>query len=145
MINYEQRDFEFLLTLGNKIVCQRLFNVPMFNHKTLNSLDVYEEIKYICLDISNDLKKKNTEYLLENESLFFLPESTEIIDDNETYSLKLSHKNAQFNERIFPSNHYHPKVRYSVDIREKIKGYLMNLTEVLSTKKPETTYLGQKL
>ncbi|MEY2910145.1 MAG: hypothetical protein RIT01_171, partial [Pseudomonadota bacterium] len=40
---------------------------------------------------------------------------------------------------------YHPKVRYAVDIRPKLRRILADLTEVLSYGNPETTYLQYQL
>lgn len=144
-MNKMERDFEFLLTLGNNIVCQRLFSVPNFNEKTLKSLELYDEIKFICLDMVKELKNKNAEYLLENSEYFLNNDYVEVNDLGERFSLKLSYKNNPIMERIFDSEYFHPKVRYAVDIRGKLKTYLKNLTETLSLRKVQTTYINKPL
>ena len=48
--------FEFLLTLDGNIICQRFFNVRDYNPRTRRSINLHEEVKFICTEISDDLK-----------------------------------------------------------------------------------------
>jgi len=50
-----------------------------------------------------------------------------------------------FVQRIFPAYLYHPKARYTVDIRPKLKRILSDLTDILSSRELETTYLQYEL
>jgi len=50
-----------------------------------------------------------------------------------------------FISRIFPAYYFHPKVRYTVDIRPNLKRILSDLTDILSSKELETTYLNYQL
>ena len=54
----EQNKFEFLLTLDGNIICQRFFNVRDYNPRARRSMDLHEEVKIICYEISEDLKNQ---------------------------------------------------------------------------------------
>ena len=143
MYNNEANNFEFLLTLGNNIVCQRYFPVKNYNPKAKNSIELYEYMKYMCNYISEDLKNKNADYMIENKNLF---ENVEYVEDNKTpqyYLLDLKLNGKSFNQRIFQSNLYHPKVR--LDVRDYVKNFISDLTWILSDKKCNTKYLNQTL
>ena len=60
--------FEFILTLEKNIVCQRFFNVMEHTPKSRRSLDLYDYVKNICEEISNDLKIKTSDYMCENQN-----------------------------------------------------------------------------
>lgn len=143
----EQNKFEFLLTLDGNIICQRFFNVRDYNPKTRKSMDLHYEVKNICEEISEDLKIKSSEYLIENQGFFM---NNEIVEDpkeleEQYFLLQIKQGDDVFIERIFAAHYYHPKVRYAVDIRPKLRRILADLTEVLSTRKPETSYLQYEL
>lgn len=65
MSNYQQEitKFEFLLSLGGNIVCQRFFNVKDHVPQARRSMDLHYYIKNICDEISDDLKMKTSDYL----------------------------------------------------------------------------------
>ena len=67
MTNQDAIKFEFLLTLGKNIVCQRFFNVRDYNSQARRSMDLHEYVKDICEEISHDLKIKTMDYLTENQ------------------------------------------------------------------------------
>lgn len=150
MNNKEQLDltkFEFLLTLENNIICQRFFNVKDYNPDSMNSMDIYEYVKKICEEISDDLKIKTSQYLCENLEYFLNSENSEPEDvaGKENFLLELKLDNRVFISRVFPAYHFHPKVRYTVDIRPLLKKILSKLTDILSSKKVVTTYLEYDL
>jgi hypothetical protein len=147
MNNQDLTKFEFLLTLENNIVCQRFFNVRNYNQKSKNSLDLYYEVRNICEEISRDLKIKTVDYLHENQEYFYGLNNVESVSENEkeSFSLKIKMGDTIFIERMFSSNVFHPKVRYTVDIRPNLKRYLSDLTDVLSSKNLEKTYLNYQL
>jgi hypothetical protein len=66
-------------------------------------------------------------------------------DEKEYFLLVLKLGDDVFIQRMFPSNIFHPKVRYTVDIRPNLKKYLSDLTDILSSEELETTYLNYKL
>lgn len=83
----------------------------------------------------------------ENQNYFL---SNENVEDNEPqkeehFLLEVKLNDDVFISRIFPAHVYHPKVRYAVDIRPKVRKILSELTEVLSAYELETTYLQYEL
>jgi hypothetical protein len=139
--------FEFLLTLEGNIICQRFFNVKNHNPKSKRSLELHEEVKNICEEISHDLKIKSSDFLCENQNFLYNSEDVEESRDDkkEYFLLEIKQDDHVFIQRIFPAYLYHPKVRYMVDIRPRLKDILNGLTEVLSLQQLETTYLGYNL
>jgi len=139
--------FEFLLTLENNIICQRYFNVKNYNPNGPNSLDIYEYVKNICNDISEDLKIKTSDYLCENQDYFLSNDKSEDEESagKENFLLELKLDNRVFMSRVFPAYYYHPKVRYAVDIRPRLREILSKLTDILSSKKLVTKYEGYDL
>jgi len=147
MNNQELSKFEFLLTLENNIVCQRFFNVKEYNPEIRHSLDLYYVVKNICEEISDDLKRKTMDYLYDNVDFFHDSNNLESQTDttNESFVLEIKLGDEVFIRNMFPANYYHPKVRYTVDIRPHLKRYLSELTSILSSKNLETTFLNYEL
>jgi hypothetical protein len=139
--------FEFLLTLEDNIICQRFFNVKNHEVKARRSMDLHEYVKKICEEISEDLKIKSSDYLCENQNNYLNYENVEDGQDNknEHFLLQIKLDDDVFIQRIFPAYYFHPKVRYTVDIRPKLKKILSELTEILSSNDVVTEYLGYKL
>jgi hypothetical protein len=147
MSNQELTKFEFLLTLENNIICQRYFNVKNFNKESLDSLDLYYEVKNISDEISHDLKLKTLEFMGQNEDIFHDLDVSENEENEpkENFLLEIKMGEKVFIQRIFDANVFHPKVRYTVDIRPKLKRYLSDLVQVLSSKELEKNYLNYQL
>jgi len=145
--NQEITKFEFLLTLEGNIICQRFFNVKDHNPKSRRSMDLHEYVKEISYKISEDLKVKSSDYLCENQNYFLnsdnVEETTEKVEEHFLLQIKLG--DDVFIQRMFPAHYYHPKVRYTVDIRPRLKEILSDLTEILSMSQLETTYLQYEL
>lgn len=137
--------FEFLLTLENNIICQRFFNVRELNKKSLGSLDIYEYVQDICNDIGRELKKENFLYMTNKQRNYETQTNDEEVGKNENYTVELKYENRVFHTRSFDASCYHPKVRYSVDIRPKMKGVISDLTNILSSKNLNNKYLKYKL
>jgi len=139
--------FEFVLTLEGHIICQRYFNVKDHVDQSRRSMDLHYYLKSICEDISEDLKIKSSNYLCENQNYFLSSEYVEdsIEKDREHFLLEIKLEDDVFIQRIFPAYYYHPKVRYTVDIRPKLKIILSDLTDILSSEELETTYLNYEL
>jgi hypothetical protein len=143
----EPTKFEFLLTLDGNIICQRFFNVKDHVEQARRSMELHEYVKNICEEISEDLKIKSSDYLCENQNYFLNSENVEegVTDKKEYFLLEIKLEDDVFIQRIFPAYYYHPKVRYTVDIRPKLKRILSNLTDILSSNELVTTYLGYEL
>ena len=139
--------FEFLLTLDGNIVCQRFFNVKGHNPQARRSMDLHYYVKNISEEISEDLKNKTSDYLCENQNYFLNLENVEDgeEDKKEEFLIEIKLNEDVFISRIFPAYYFHPKVRYTVDIRPKLKRILSDLTDILSAKELETTYLNYQL
>jgi len=145
--NQELTKLEFLLTLEGNIICQRYFNVKDFNPKATRSMDLHDYVKNICRKISEDLRIKSSNYLCENKEFILGLEDVEDTTavENEHFLLQIKQNDHVFIQRIFPAYVFHPKIRYTVDIRPMLKTFLTDLTTIMSMKELETTYLGYNL
>ena len=139
--------FEFILTLDGNIICQRFFNVKDHIEQSRRSMDLHYYVKNICEDISYDLKIKSSNYLCENQNYILNSENVEegVDAPKEHFLVELKLGEDVFIQRVFPAFYYHPKVRYTVDIRPKLKRILSDLTDILSSEELEMTYLDYKL
>jgi hypothetical protein len=149
--DYQNQDnitkFEFLLSLEGHIVCQRFFNVRDHVDQARRSMDLHYYVKNICEDFMEDLKIKSSNYLCENQNYIL---NTEVVDDTATlekehFLLEIKLGEDVFIQRLFPAYLYHPKARYTVDIRPRLKRILSDLTDILSSEELETSYLGHEL
>ena len=127
---------EFVLKLGNNIVCQRFFSVRNFNNRATNSIDLHYTIQGVVTDIVDDLKLK-TLYLLESN---FRENVLDEGSEDEYFTITIKKGNKVIYDTITPANIYPPKVRYTVDIRPQISYILRELTGVLSQRKVTTNY-----
>lgn len=139
--------FEFLLSLEGHIVCQRFFNVRDHVDQARRSLDLHYYVKNICEDFMEDLKIKSSNYLCENQNYIL---NSEVVDEavsqeKEHFLLEIKLGDDVFIQRLFPAYVYHPKARYTVDIRPRLKRILSDLTDILSSEELETSYLGYEL
>lgn len=143
----EQNKFEFLLTLDNNIICQRFFNVRDYNPESRCSMDLHYLVKEISEEIGEDLKIKSSNYLVENQNYILNNTNVDEATTNEIqhFLLQIKQGDDVFIERIFLASVYHPKVRYAVDIRPKLRKILADLTEVMSRRDLEKTYLQYEL
>jgi hypothetical protein len=127
---------EFVLKLGNNIVCQRFFSVRNFNNRATNSIDLHYAVQGVVTDIVDDLKLK-TLYLLESNY------RENVLDEGQEdayFTITIKKGNKVIYDTITPANIYPPKVRYTVDIRPQISYILRELTGVLSQRKVTTNY-----
>ena len=149
--DYQNQDnitkFEFLLSLEGHIVCQIFFNVRDHVDQSRRSMDLHYYIKNISEDFMEDLKIKSSNYLCENQNYIL---NLEAVDDTATlekehFLLEIKLGEDVFIQRQFPAYLYHPKARYTVDIRPRLKRILSDLTDILSSEELETSYLGYEL
>jgi len=127
---------EFVLKLGNNIVCQRFFSVRNFNERATNSIELHYTTQDIVRDIVESLKLK-TLYLLESN---YRENALDETQEEEYFTITLKKGNKVIYDTITPANIYPPKVRYTVDIRPQISYILRELTEILSRRKVTTNY-----
>ena len=149
--DYQNQDnitkFEFLLSLEGHIVCQRFFNVRDHVDQSRRSMDLHYYIKNICEDFMEDLKIKSSNYLCENQNYIL---NSEVVDESaipekEHFLMEIKLGDDVFIQRLYPAYLYHPKARYTVDIRPRLKRILSDLTDILSSEELETSYLGHEL
>jgi hypothetical protein len=110
-------------------------------------LDLYDCVTSICRSIAIDLKEKTLDYMSENSNIFPVPiSSSDVVPEKEEYFLlRIKLGDEVFISRIFPAHIYHPKARYAVDIRPKVRKILSELTDVLSSKVLTKTYLQYEM
>jgi hypothetical protein len=129
---------EFLLMCNDNIVVQRFFNVKGFNKNAHKSEEFYDYIKSFCNSLQNDLKMRSVVYMLENKyEIMENPEvlNTSITEGEENFNLYIKVDNMTICQRSFDAKVYPPKVRYTVDLRPKLKSILSELTDIFSEKK----------
>ena len=147
MQNQDVTKFEFILTLEKNIVIQRFFNVSNYHPGSKNSFDLYEIVTEICEDIGMDLKWKTLDFMSENTE-FITDEQRADERENlkeEYFLLQIKLGEKVFISRIFPAHIYHPKARYAVDIRPKVRKILGDLTNVLSSRELNKSYMEYEL
>ena len=126
---------EFLLMCNDNIVVQRFFNVRNFNKNAHKSEDFYYHIESICNELKYDLKMRSVTYMLDNEyEISENPDvlNTSITDGPENFNLIIKLGDMTICKREFNAKVYPPKVRYTVDLRPKLKSILSSLTDIFS-------------
>ena len=144
----EMTKMEFLLTLNENIVVQRFYNVRGFNPKAKNSMDVYDQVYDFTERLQKYLKMRSVDYLLENE--YQISEDPQVLetsftDGPENFNIFVKIDGDTVHHRQFDAKIYPPKVRYTVDLRPKLKSILNTLTEIFSTKKLTLEYSDYSL
>ena len=145
MREQEITKMEFLLTVNEKIIVQRFFNVKGYRHENRNSMEVLHLVDEIRDNIRHDLKMKTVVYLLENRDLIEAnPEvmNTSMTDGPESFNIYVKVNDKTICHRRFDAKLFPPKVRYTVDIRPHIKNILSGLTDIFSAKNLTFEYLG---
>ena len=128
---------EFLLTLNDNIVVQRYFNVKNYNPNARRSYSMVELMNQIKEQIHEDLKAKSCYFLLDNYDQILLDPSvlsTSNTDGPESFNMYLKVGDLTICQRRFDAKVYPPKVRYTVDLRPKLKSILASLTDIFSGK-----------
>ena len=128
---------EFLLMCNDNIVVQRFFNVKGFNKNAHKSEDFYDHMDILCRNLQYDLKMRSVVYMLDNKyEISENPDilNTSITDGDENFNLYIKVGDMTICQRRFDAKVYPPKVRYTVDLRPKLKGILNGLTDIFSGK-----------
>jgi len=126
---------EFLLMCNDNIVVQRFFNVKGFNKNAGKSEEFYDYIRTFCNDLQYNLKMRSVVYMLDNQyEISENPEvlNTSITDGKENFNLYIKVGDMTICQRTFDAKPYPPKVRYTVDLRPRLKGILTDLTDIFS-------------
>jgi hypothetical protein len=134
---------EFLLMCNDNIVVQRFFNVRGFNKNAHKSEEFYDYIRSLCSGLQYDLKMRSTIYMLENQyEIIENPEvlNTSITEGPENFNLIIKLGDMTICQRQFDAKVYPPKVRYTVDLRPKLKSILGELTDIFSGQKFNFAY-----
>jgi hypothetical protein len=129
---------EFLLMCNDNIVVQRFFNVKGFNKNAHKSEQFYDYIKSFCNGLQYDLKMRSVVYMMENQyEIMENPDvlNTSITEGQENFNLYIKVENMTICQRTFDAKVYPPKVRYTVDLRPRLKGILTDLTDIFSGRK----------
>jgi hypothetical protein len=129
---------EFLLMCNDNIVVQRFFNVKGFNKNAHKSEEFYDYIRTFCNELQYNLKMRSVVYMLDNQyEISENPEvlNTSITEGQENFNLYIKVGDMTICQRTFDAKPYPPKVRYTVDLRPKLKGILTDLTDIFSGKK----------
>jgi len=128
---------EFLLTCNDNIVVQRFFNVKGYNKTAHKSEEFYDYIRMFCNDLQSNLKIRTVTYMLENKyEIGENPDvlNTSITEGDENFNLFIKVDNMTICHRVFDAKVYPPKVRYTVDLRPRLKTILTELTDIFSGK-----------
>ena len=115
----EKTRFEFILKIDDNVICQRYFLTNGGEFYGSHELDVY--LNKFCNDFIEELKIKNNKFR-QNFSEY-----------GEHYSIELKCGDVVCYLQTIPGYHYHPSVRYNVDIRPKLKELLKDLKELVLT------------
>jgi len=147
----EQNDvvkLEFLLKLNENIVVQRYFNVRGYNPETRKSLEMVDVVHDIIYDIKKDLTNKSCYYLLENYEQIQIDQeilNTSNTDGPENFYMTIKIGDETICQSTWDAKVYPPKVRYTVDIRPRLKNILRMLTDIFSTENLTHEYMGYSL
>ena len=129
---------EFLLMCNENIVVQRFFNVRGFNKTTSKSESLHNYVTDLCNEMMYDLKMRSVVYMLDNQ--FEISESPEVLNTSitegpENFNLIIRIGDMTICQRQFDAKVYPPKVRYTVDLRPKLKTIMSDLTDIFSGQK----------
>jgi hypothetical protein len=137
MRDQEVTKVEFLLKCNDNIVVQRFFNVKGFNRNASKSEELYNYIRSFCNKLQYDLKMRTVVYMMDNQyEITENPEvlNTSITEGEENFNLFIKVGDMTICQRTFNAKLYPPKVRYTVDLRPKLKTILSDLTDIFSGK-----------
>ena len=135
MREQEMTKVEFLLMCNDNIVVQRFFNVKGFNKNAHKTEEFYDYIRTFCNELQYNLKMRSVVYMLDNQyEISENPEvlNTSITDGKENFNLYIKVGDLTICQRTFDAKPYPPKVRYTVDLRPRLKGMLTDLTDIFS-------------
>ena len=108
-----------------------------FNKNSHKSEEFYDHIDNLRRELVYSLKMRSIVYMLDNQyEILENPEilNTSITDGDENFNLIIKIGDLTICHRQFDAKPYPPKVRYTVDLRPKLKAIMADLTDILSDK-----------
>ena len=123
---------------NENIVVQRYFNVKGFNKNSIQSEELYNYVRQFCNELQYDLKMRTVVYMIDNQ--YEISENPEVLNTSNTegqenFMLFIKTADMTICQRMFDAKLYPPKVRYTVDLRPRLKKVLGELTDIFSGKK----------
>jgi hypothetical protein len=148
MKEQEITKMELLLTLNDKIIVQRFYNVKGYNPTSKNSIELYDFLYEVKEELSYDLKTKTVIYMMDNMNQIMEDESvldTSMTNGPEYFNIYIKLGEQTLCHRQFDAKLYPPKVRYTVDVRPYLKNILKGLTDIFSGENLTYEYMGLPL
>ncbi len=111
-------------------------------------MELHDYISEFIDEFRNDLRVRTASYMIDNMyDIYENPQimETSITDGPESFSLMIKNGDNVLYNRYLDAKIYPPKVRYTVDLRPKLKSILNTLTEIFSTKKLTLEYSDYSL
>jgi hypothetical protein len=144
------KKFEFLLKINGNIICQRYFSVKNFNHKSVNSLDLYDCVDDCTGMVQEQLKEKAIDYLWNQFNPYEKQTEeqinrTPIYEKEDIFDFEIRIDEKTIISKRFTGNVYPQRVRYSVDIRELISKIISRIQETLGQENFTVEYANIKL
>lgn len=139
---------EFVINLNENIVIQRFFNVKGYNEDSNRSLELYDYVKDLGDSLQEKMKDGTHDYLSNHLSQIIMdPQSIETskTDENEFFYLSIKNGDKTICQRSWNAKLYPPKVRYTLDIRPRVKNILKDLTDIFSDKNLSYEYMDYNL
>jgi len=139
---------EFLITLNNNIVIQRYFNVRGYNNKARASMEFYDYMKDLVYDFEQTQKMRTVVYMMDNQYDILEDPSileTDNTEDSETFNFYVRIGDQTICHRHLDAKLFPPKIRYTVDIRQRAKTVLRELTDIFSSENLVTNYMDYTL
>lgn len=148
MREQDSTKLEFLLKVNENIIVQRFFNVRGYNYKARNSMDLHEYIESFIDEFRNDLRVRTASYMMDHQfEIYENPQimETSYLEGPEKFTLTIKNGENILYARYLDAKIYPPKVRYTVDLRPKLKSILNTLTDIFSSKKLSFDYMDYSL
>lgn len=137
--NKKKERFEFILKINGNIICQRYFDIKGYNKEVLNSIELKNLVDGNVEMIDGELSKRSRRYLwrfydpFQDQTEEDIPE-TNIWEKEDNFEFQIRVDGKEVVNRIFFGNHYPPRIRYQVDIKDLVPTIVSKIREVFSSK-----------
>lgn len=137
--NKKKERFEFLLKINGNIICQRYFDIKGYNKEVLNSMELKELVDENVEMIDEELSKRSRRYLwrfydpFQEQTEEDVPE-TNIWEKEDNFEFEIRVDGKEVANRIFFGNHYPPRIRYQVDIKDLVPTIVSKIRKTFSSK-----------
>jgi hypothetical protein len=138
---YEDYRFQFILTVDEKIICHRLFDIKWYNELVIHSLDL-KTLVDDCVDIiETSLKEKSYEDLWSTFNPYYVQTEERISKEKDVrqsnFGFKILVDNNIVVEKSFDGSVYPLNVRYNIDVRNLIYPIVKEIRRVFCSKNLE--------